>query len=139
MDGAVNDVTQTETLPQRLRNREAIKDCFESARAKAARRLLKATDVDSSSNLGNKRNNSAAVLKLLSYSDGIQLADGVYRQRRGKMKIVSKVRKLARLTLRARIGAAFAKIAGAVDPRTAQRRTNDFYRSSGAGWTRSLN
>ena len=55
------------------------------------------------------------------------------------MKIVSKVRKLVRLTLRARVAAAFAKIAGAVDARTAQRRTMDFYRSSGAAWTRSLN
>ena len=54
------------------------------------------------------------------------------------MKIVSKVRKLGRLT-RARVAAAFAKIAGAVDARTAQRRTNDFYRSSGAVWTRFLN
>ena len=41
------------------------------------------------------------------------------------MKIVSKVRKLVRLTLRARVAAAFAKIAGAVDARTAQRRTRD--------------
>ena len=55
------------------------------------------------------------------------------------MKIVSKVRNPVRLTLRARVAAAFAKIAGAVDARTAQRRTRDFYRSSGAAWTRSLN
>ncbi len=55
------------------------------------------------------------------------------------MKIVSKVRKLVRLTLRARVAAAFAKIAGSVDAQTAQRRTMDFYRSSGAAWTRSLN
>jgi len=54
------------------------------------------------------------------------------------MKIVTKVRKQVRLTLRARVAAAFTKIAGAVDSRTAQRRTNDFYRSSGAAWTRSL-
>ena len=55
------------------------------------------------------------------------------------MKIVSKVRKLVRLTLRARVAAAFAKIAGAVDARTAQRRTKNFYRLSGAAWTLSLN
>ncbi len=55
------------------------------------------------------------------------------------MKIVSKGRKLVRLTLRKRVAAAFAKIAGAVDARTAQRRTKDFYRSSGTAWTRSLN
>ena len=55
------------------------------------------------------------------------------------MKIVSKVRKLVRLTLRARVAAAFAKIAGAVDARAAQRRTKDFYRSSGTSWTGSLN
>jgi len=54
------------------------------------------------------------------------------------VKIVSKSRKLVRLTLRARVAAAFARIAGAVDARTAQRRTNDFYRSSGTAWTRSL-
>ena len=53
------------------------------------------------------------------------------------MKIVSKVGKLVRLTLRERVAAAFARIAGAVDARTAQRRTKDFYRSSGAAWTRS--
>ena len=55
------------------------------------------------------------------------------------MKIVSKVGKMVRLTLRARVAAAFARIAGAVDAPTAHRRTTDFYRSSGAAWTRSLN
>jgi hypothetical protein len=55
------------------------------------------------------------------------------------MKIVSKARKLVGRTLRARVAAAFAKIAGAVDARMAQRRTRDFYRSSRAAWTRSLN
>ena len=54
------------------------------------------------------------------------------------MKVVSNVRKLVRLALRARVAEAFARIAGAVDARTAQRRTSDFYRSSGAAWTRSL-
>ena len=55
------------------------------------------------------------------------------------MKIASKVRKLVRLTLRGRVAEAFAKIAGAVDAGTAQSRTTDFYRSSGAAWTRFLN
>ena len=55
------------------------------------------------------------------------------------MTMVSKVRKLVRPMLRERVAAAFAKIAGAVDARTAQRRTKDFYRSSGAAWTLSLN
>jgi len=54
------------------------------------------------------------------------------------MKIVNRVRKPIRLTLRARVAAAFARIAGAVDARTALRKTKDFYRSSGAAWTRSL-
>jgi len=53
------------------------------------------------------------------------------------MRIASRVRKLVRLTLRARIAAAFAKIASAVDVRTAHTRTKNFYRSSGAAWTRS--
>jgi hypothetical protein len=55
------------------------------------------------------------------------------------MKIANHVGKLVRLTLRARVAAAFGKIAGAVDARTAHRKTKDFYRSSGAAWTRSLN
>ena len=55
------------------------------------------------------------------------------------MKIVNRVRKLARLTLRARVAAAFAKIARAVDARTAHAKTKDFYRSGGAAWTRALN
>jgi len=55
------------------------------------------------------------------------------------MKIVRKMLEPGRLKLRARVAAAFARIAGAVDARTAQRRTTDFYRSSGAAWTRSLN
>jgi len=55
------------------------------------------------------------------------------------MKIVNRVRKLVPLTLRLRVAAAFARIAGAVDARTAFRKTKDFYRSSGAAWTHSLN
>ena len=55
------------------------------------------------------------------------------------MKIVSKMPRPGRLTLRARVAAAFARIAGAVDAGTAQRRTKDFYRAGGAAWTRSLN
>ena len=55
------------------------------------------------------------------------------------MKIVSKSGNLVRLTLRGRVAAAFARIAGAVDARTAQRRTKNFYRLSGAAWTLSLN
>lgn len=54
------------------------------------------------------------------------------------MKIANRVRKLVRLTLRARVAAAFAKMANAVDARTAHGRTKDFYRSSGAPWTRLL-
>jgi len=37
--------------------------------------------------------------------------------------MVSRMRKLVRPALRERVAAAFAKIAGAVDARTAQRRT----------------
>jgi len=55
------------------------------------------------------------------------------------MKIVNRARKLVRLTLRGRVAAAFARIAGAVDARTAFRKTKDFYRSSGAAWTHFLN
>ena len=55
-----------------------------------------------------------------------------------QMKIVNKVRKIVRDALRARVVAAFAKIASAVNVGTAHRRTMDFYRSSGAAWTRSL-
>ena len=54
------------------------------------------------------------------------------------MKFARTVRKMVRPTLRARIFAAFAKIASAVDERTAHRRTREFFRSSGAAWTRSL-
>ena len=54
------------------------------------------------------------------------------------MKIVHGMRKDVRSTLRARVVAAFAKIASAVNVGTAHRRTMDFYRSSGAAWTRSL-
>ena len=54
------------------------------------------------------------------------------------MKIASTVRKVIRPLLRARVSAAFAKIASAVDARTAHRRTKEFFRSSGAAWTRSL-
>jgi hypothetical protein len=41
-------------------------------------------------------------------------------------------------TLRARIAAAFRKIARGVDSRTAQRHTWAFYRSSGNAWSRAL-
>ena len=54
------------------------------------------------------------------------------------MKIGNTMRKIIRDTLRARVGAAFAKVASAVNVGTAHRRTIDFYRSSGADWTRSL-
>ena len=40
--------------------------------------------------------------------------------------------------LRARIAAAFRKIARGVDERTAYARTRRFYRSSGAAWARAL-
>jgi hypothetical protein len=40
--------------------------------------------------------------------------------------------------LRARIAAAFQKIARGVDERTAHEQTRRFYRSSGAAWARSL-
>ena len=46
---------------------------------------------------------------------------------------------LGRRKLRARIAAAFRKIARAVDERTAHRVTHSFYRSSGMAWARSLN
>jgi len=55
------------------------------------------------------------------------------------MKIANHVGKLVRSKLRASVAAAFRKIARAVDERTAHRKTKDFYRSSGAAWTRSLN
>jgi hypothetical protein len=55
------------------------------------------------------------------------------------MKIAKRARKLTRLTLRARVAAAFAKIASAVDPRMAHARTKDFYRSGDTAWARSLN
>ena len=48
------------------------------------------------------------------------------------------VRKVVRLTLRARVAAAFTKVMSAVDARAAHERTKKFYRSSGAAWTRSL-
>jgi hypothetical protein len=54
------------------------------------------------------------------------------------MKPVKRMGNLVRLTARARVAAAFAKIASAVDARTAYRRTKDFYCSSGAAWTTSL-
>jgi hypothetical protein len=54
------------------------------------------------------------------------------------MKIANRMRKIIRDSLRARVGAAFAKVASAVNVGTAHRRTVDFYRSSGADWTRSL-
>jgi hypothetical protein len=54
------------------------------------------------------------------------------------MKIASQIDKLVRRTIRASVVAAFRKIAGAVDARTAHRKTKDFYRSSGAAWTRCL-
>ena len=39
---------------------------------------------------------------------------------------------------RARVAAAFRKLAHGVDPRTAGARTRNFYRSSGMAWSRSL-
>jgi hypothetical protein len=39
---------------------------------------------------------------------------------------------------RARVAAAFRKLAHGVDPRTAGDRTRSFYRSSGMAWSRSL-
>jgi hypothetical protein len=117
----------------------ALGDCRMEEPTRVARRTLAASEVKPPSKVGNKRNNFGSGLQLLRYSDLIKSADGSYRQRRCKMKIASKVRKQVRLTLRERVAAAFAKIAGAVDSRTAQRRINDFYRSSGAAWTRSLN
>ena len=55
------------------------------------------------------------------------------------MKIASNLEKLVGRRLRARVAAAFRKMAGAVDARTAYRKTKEFYRSSGAAWTRCLN
>jgi hypothetical protein len=54
------------------------------------------------------------------------------------MKVVNRVRKLFGSRLRARVAAGFAKIASAVDARKAQRRTGEFYRSSGFVWARSI-
>ena len=39
---------------------------------------------------------------------------------------------------RARVAAAFRKLAHGVDPRTAGERTRGFYRSSGMAWSRRL-
>jgi hypothetical protein len=46
--------------------------------------------------------------------------------------------KRAERNLRARIAAAFGEIARGVDERTAYEQTRDFYRSSGAPWSRAL-
>jgi len=54
------------------------------------------------------------------------------------MKSTNRIGKPGRRTLRARVAAAFRRIARAVDERTAHRKTQDFYRSSGAAWTRGL-
>ncbi len=54
------------------------------------------------------------------------------------MKGKSRVGEMLGFRLRARVAATFRKIARAVDERTANRKTHDFYRSSGAAWTRSL-
>jgi hypothetical protein len=54
------------------------------------------------------------------------------------MKSKNRVGKVLGFTLRARVTAAFRKIARAVDERTANQKTHDFYLSSGAAWTRSL-
>ena len=43
-----------------------------------------------------------------------------------------------RSNFRARVTAAFVKMANGVDPRTACDRTHDFYRSSGADWTQNF-
>ena len=40
--------------------------------------------------------------------------------------------------VRARVAAAFRKLAHGVDPHTASDRTRRFYRSSGMAWSRSL-
>ena len=53
----------------------------------------------------------------------------------------SKARRPARRLLaaaRARVAAAFRKLAHGVDPRTAGARTRSFYRSSGMAWSRNL-
>ena len=50
----------------------------------------------------------------------------------------SRRRKPGHSKLRARIAAAFAKFANAVDARTANSRTHAFYRSSGGEWTRAF-
>lgn len=55
------------------------------------------------------------------------------------MNSTNRAGKPVRRTLRASVAAAFRKFARAVDKRTAHRRTQDFYRSSGAPWTRCLN
>jgi hypothetical protein len=44
----------------------------------------------------------------------------------------------ARRSPRARIAAAFRELARGVDEATARKRTNAFYRSSGADWARRL-
>jgi hypothetical protein len=54
------------------------------------------------------------------------------------MKSTNRFGKPGRRTLRARVAAAFQKIARAVDERTAHRKTVNFYCSSGAVWTRGL-
>ena len=55
------------------------------------------------------------------------------------MQIVTKMSKLVRPMLRNRVFAAFAKIASAVDARTAHLRTKEFFRRGRGDWTRSLN
>jgi hypothetical protein len=54
------------------------------------------------------------------------------------MRTAHATAKPARVTLRARLAAAFARIGSAVDARVAHERTKRFYRSSGAAWTREL-
>jgi hypothetical protein len=50
----------------------------------------------------------------------------------------ARMRRPAGSKLRARVTAAFAELANAVDARTASSRTHAFYRSSGADWTRAF-
>lgn len=49
-----------------------------------------------------------------------------------------RVRRQAQPTLRDRVLAAFRKAGHGVEPNVAFRRTTDFYKASGAEWTRGL-
>lgn len=50
----------------------------------------------------------------------------------------ARVPRRPRSNLRARVAAAFLEMANGVDSRTACDRTHDFYRSSGADWSRNF-